>query len=52
MTAAEQGLQQHQLGVAGVLVLVEKHDLVAGALDRPDLGMTAAIRAASATWSP
>jgi len=52
MAAAEQGLQQHQLGVAGVLVLVEKHELVAAALDRTDLGMAAAIRAASVTWSP
>src|SRR5262249_57665565 len=30
MAGTEQGLQQHQLRVAGVLVLVEQHDLVAG----------------------
>ena len=41
MPAAEQRLQQHQLGVAGVLVLVEKHYLEPGALDRTDLGMAA-----------
>ena len=52
VAAAEQRLQQHQLGVAGVLVLVEQHDLVAGPLGRADLGMAAAIRAASAIWSP
>ena len=39
--AAEQRPQQHQLGVAGVLVLVEQHDLVAGALGRADLGVPA-----------
>ena len=37
MPAAEQRLQQHELGVAGVLVLVEQDHLVAGALGRPDL---------------
>ena len=36
--AAEQGAQQHQLRVAGVLVLVEQHDVVAAALGRPHLG--------------
>ena len=39
VAAAEQRLQQHQLGVAGVLVLIEEHDLVAGTLDRAHLGM-------------
>ena len=41
MPAAEQRLQQHQLGVAGVLVLVEQDHLVAGALGRADLGVPA-----------
>ena len=35
--AAEQRPQQHQLGVAGVLVLVQQHHLVAGPLGRADL---------------
>ena len=39
--AAEQRPQQHQLGVAGVLVLVEQDHLVAGALGRPDLRVPA-----------
>ena len=39
--AAEQRPQQHQLGVAGVLVLVEQDDLVAGALGRSDLRVPA-----------
>ena len=39
--AAEQRPQQHQLGVAGVLVLVEQDHLVAGALGRADLGVPA-----------
>ncbi len=34
MAAAEQSLQQHPLGDVGVLVLVEQHDLVAGARSR------------------
>ncbi len=37
MPAAEQRPQQHQLGVAGVLVLIEQDHLVAGALARADL---------------
>ena len=39
--AAEQRAQQHQLGVAGVLVLVEQDHLVAGPLGRADLGVPA-----------
>ncbi len=39
MAAAEQRPQQDELGVAGVLVLVEQHDLVAAAFGRADLGM-------------
>ncbi len=35
----EQGAQQHQLGVAGVLVLVQEHDLEPAAFDEPDLGV-------------
>ena len=41
MAAAEQCLQQHELGVAGVLVLIEQDHLVAGALGRPDLRVPA-----------
>ena len=41
MPAAEQRLQQHELGVAGVLVLIEQDHLVAGALGRPDLRVPA-----------
>ncbi len=37
MPAAEQGSQQHQLRVAGVLVLIEQDHLVAGPLGRADL---------------
>ena len=39
VTPAEQRAQQHELGVAGVLVLVEQHDLVAAPLGRADLGV-------------
>ena len=47
---AEQGLQQHQLGVAGVLVFVEQDHGVAFAFDPPTSGGVARY-AASATWS-
>ncbi len=39
MPAAEQRPQQHHLGVAGVLELVQEDDLVAGALDRAYLAV-------------
>ena len=39
MAAAEQRPEQDQLGVAGVLVLVEQHDLVAAPLGGADLGV-------------
>ena len=39
VTAAEQGPQQDQLGMAGVLVLVQQHHLVPAALGRAHLGM-------------
>jgi hypothetical protein len=35
--AAEQRPQQNQLGMAGVLILIEQHDLVTGSLGRADL---------------
>ena len=41
VAAAEQRPQQDQLGVAGVLVLVEQHHLVAGPLGRADLRVPA-----------
>ncbi len=37
MPAAEQRPQQHQLGMAGVLVLIEEHHLIAGPLGGADL---------------
>ena len=37
--AAEQRAQQHQLGMAGVLVFIEEHHLIAGPFGRSDLGM-------------
>ena len=39
MAVAEQGLQQHQLGVAGVLVFVEQDHGVAFAFDPAHLGV-------------
>ena len=39
VAAAEQRLEQHELRVAGVLVLVEQHDAVPRALDHADLGV-------------
>jgi hypothetical protein len=41
VSAAEQRVQQHDLGVAGVLVLVQQHDLETVALDHADLGVIA-----------
>ena len=39
MPACEQRPEQHELGVAGVLVFVEQHHLVPGPLGDADLGM-------------
>ena len=39
VAVSEQRPQQHELGVAGVLVLVEQHHLVAAAFDQADLGV-------------
>ncbi len=39
MAATEQRPQQDQLGVAGVLVLIEQHHLITAAFGRADLGM-------------
>ena len=41
MAAAEQCLQQHQLGVAGASGIIQQDHLVAGALGRPDLRVPA-----------